>query len=54
MEAAQVRRMLVVDQAGKLCGMVSQADIVRVLPEHEIAQLLKDVSTPTGTSSQLH
>jgi CBS domain-containing protein len=52
MEAAQVRRMLVVDQAGKLCGMVSQADIVRTLPEHEIAELLRDVSTPTGTASQ--
>jgi CBS domain-containing protein len=54
MEAAQMRRMLVVDESGKLCGLVSQADIVRVLPEHEIAELLKDVSAPTGAAPHLH
>lgn len=54
MEAAQMRRMLVVDESGKLCGLVSQADIVRALPEHEIAELLKDVSAPTGAASHLH
>ena len=54
MEAAQMRRMLVVDESGKLCGLVSQADIVRALPEHEIAALLKDVSAPAGASAQAH
>jgi CBS domain-containing protein len=54
MEAAQMRRMLVVDESGKLCGLVSQADIVRAMPEHEIAVLLKDVSAPTGAAAQLH
>jgi len=47
MEQAQVRRMLVLDDGGRLCGIVSQADIARSAPEHETAELVKDVSKPT-------
>jgi len=47
MEQAQVRRMLVLDDGGRLCGIVSQADIARSAPEHETAELVKDVSMPT-------
>jgi CBS domain-containing protein len=53
MERAQVRRMLVVDGRGALCGVVSQADIARAAPEHATAELVKDVSKPTERASKL-
>jgi len=53
MEESQVRRMLVVDDQGRLCGIVSQADIARSAPEHETAELVKDVSKPTGRASEI-
>ena len=53
MEELQVRRMLVVDDQGRLCGIVSQADIARSAPEHETAELVKDVSKPTGRASEI-
>jgi len=54
MEAAQVRRMLVVDKSGTLCGLVSQADIARAMPERQAAALLRDVSAPTNHAARLH
>jgi CBS domain-containing protein len=53
MEESQVRRMLVVDEQGKLRGIVSQADIARTAPEHGTAQLMKDVSKPTDHASRI-
>lgn len=53
MEQSQVRRMLVVDGQGRLCGIVSQADIARSAPEHETAELVKDVSKPTDHASEV-
>ena len=44
MEAAQIRRILVVDKDGACCGIVSQADIALKADEHETAVLVKDVS----------
>ncbi len=44
MEKAQIRRVPVVDDAGNICGMVSQADIARKAPPFETAELVKDVS----------
>ncbi len=44
MEKAQVRRIAVVDLAGNILGMVSQADIARQAPAFETAELVKDVS----------
>jgi CBS domain-containing protein len=49
METSQVRRMIVVDQDGKVCGIVAQADIAMYAPEEEIGELVHDVSTPTPT-----
>jgi CBS domain-containing protein len=46
MERKQVRRALVVDQSGKLCGMVAQADIARRAPREQTGELVKDVSQP--------
>jgi CBS domain-containing protein len=47
MEASQIRRMIVVDQDGKIAGIVSQADVALYAPEDETAELVHDVSTPT-------
>ena len=53
LEQNQVRRVPVVDQSGGCCGMVSQADIARNAPERETAEVVKDVSQPTGRPSRV-
>lgn len=53
MEDKQVRRLPVVDESGRCCGMVSQADVARTAPEHEAAKLLRDVSRPTAEPSRV-
>lgn len=47
MEQNQIRRVPVVDENGVCRGMISQADIARTAPEHETAELVRDVSQPT-------
>jgi len=47
MEENQVRRLPVVDDAGKCCGIVSQADIARHASEHATGDLVREVSEPT-------
>lgn len=44
MEKNQIRRILVLDDAGELAGIVAQADIARIAPALETAGLVKDVS----------
>jgi uncharacterized membrane protein/CBS domain-containing protein/uncharacterized protein YwbE len=44
LERNQIRRVLVVDEAGSLSGIVAQADIARTAPPLETAGLVKDVS----------
>lgn len=46
LEQHQIRRVPVVDQKGECCGVVSQADIARQAPEHETAEVLREVSRP--------
>jgi CBS domain-containing protein len=53
MEARQVRRLPVVDGAGNLCGMVSQADVARVAGAEDTADLIKTVSKPSDHSSKV-
>jgi CBS domain-containing protein len=48
MEEKQVRRIPVVDAAGKFVGIVSQADIARHLSEHETSELLRLISKPSA------
>ncbi len=48
MERNQIRRVLVVDKAGSLTGIVAQADIARMAPPLETAELVKDVSAQTA------
>jgi CBS domain-containing protein len=51
MEENQIRRLPVVDQNGEICGMVSQADIARNLPEEKAAEVLRFISQPSGRAA---
>ena len=51
MERAKIRRMLVVNSKGKLCGIVSQADVALRMAEHQAAELVREVSQPTEEPS---
>ncbi|MCO6511223.1 MAG: CBS domain-containing protein [Aridibacter famidurans] len=44
MEKNHIRRLAVTDENNNLVGMLAQADIARSAPEHETAQLVKEVS----------
>lgn len=46
MEKHQVRRMLVTDDQSTCIGIVSQADIARLAPEQETAEVVRDISRP--------
>lgn len=45
MEERQVRRVPVVDEQGRCVGIVAQADVALKAPEHETAELVRDIST---------
>jgi CBS domain-containing protein len=47
MEERQLRRMLVLDNTGRLCGIVAQADLVRHESPDLAAELVKEVSEPS-------
>jgi CBS domain-containing protein len=53
MEQSKVRRLMVVDAEGELCGIISQADIARHLSKPKIAEVVKEVSEPTGEPSEV-
>jgi CBS domain-containing protein len=44
MEKHQIRRVPVVDESGCCAGIIAQADIAREAPEHEVAELVREVS----------
>lgn len=44
MERKQIRRVPVVDEAGRVTGMVAQADIVRTARDQMAAELVREVS----------
>ncbi|HEY4583394.1 MAG TPA: CBS domain-containing protein [Lysobacter sp.] len=46
MEAGQIRRLLVVDPEGRLCGVVAQADVALSGRDRKTAELLRGVSEP--------
>jgi len=48
MESLQLRRMLVVDDAGCLCGIVSLADVALHAGKKDTGELVKDVSKPSA------
>jgi CBS domain-containing protein len=46
METHKVRRVLVVDRVGSVCGIVSQADVARHVSERTAGAVLKSLSEP--------
>lgn len=46
MQEHQVRRLPVVDDKGKVCGIVSQADLARCATAEQTGDLVRDVSEP--------
>ena len=48
MEKHQIRRVPVVDDRGCCAGIIAQADVARVGPEHEVAELVREVSKEGG------
>lgn len=53
MEVSRVRRLLVVDELGTCCGIVSQADIARNASQEWIAEVMKQISQPTVSPSNV-
>jgi CBS domain-containing protein len=49
MEEHQLRRMLVVDGDGCLCGIVAQADVALNAGKKDTGQLVKDLSRPAAS-----
>jgi CBS domain-containing protein len=52
MEDKQVRRVLVVDQTGRLCGIVAQADLALRGPREAAAEVVSEVSRPASQPSR--
>ncbi len=48
MEREQIRRVLVVDEEGNLCGIVAQADVARSAQTSKTAEVVKTISSPKG------
>jgi len=46
MEREQIRRVLVVDEEGNLCGIVAQADVARSAKTSKTAEVVKIISSP--------
>jgi len=56
MEKKQIRRLLVVDESGRCCGIVAQADIARCVSRQETGELVQDISEPShyGAAGMYH
>jgi CBS domain-containing protein len=53
MQENRVRRLIVVDEAGRCCGIVSQADIARHAPKRKTADVVRELSQPLPSSSNV-
>ena len=54
MEEFKIRRLLVVDDKGRLCGIVAQADIALRMAEHETAEVVREISQRTDAASLVY
>jgi CBS domain-containing protein len=52
MEKHQIRRVPVVADGGCCAGIISQADVARTEPEHEVAELVREVSQESADPSR--
>jgi len=48
MEDQQIRRVVVVDADGKVCGIVAQADVAELADAEDVADVVEKVSEPAG------
>ncbi|MGH8606258.1 MAG: CBS domain-containing protein [Gammaproteobacteria bacterium] len=53
LEQYQIRRAPVVDRDGRLCGIVSQADIAHSAPKEQLAEVLRAVSQRSSADSRV-
>ena len=53
MERNKVRRVLVIDNVGDCCGIISQADIALRGKESRTAEVLREVSRPSLSASEV-
>jgi CBS domain-containing protein len=51
MERSKVRRLMVVDTEGELCGVISQADIAIHLSKVKTAEVVREISEPCEEAS---
>ncbi len=51
MEENRVRRLIVVDEFDRCCGIVSQADVALHAPKRKTAEVVRELSEPTLSSS---
>ena len=54
MERHQIRRVPVVDDKGRCCGIIAQADVALALRPGEVGNLVREVSRSTGQASHWH
>ena len=54
MEQYRIRRLPVVDEHGRVCGIIAQADIAHVLPAPEVAEMLEEISDSTQEASEIY
>jgi CBS domain-containing protein len=52
MEKHQIRRVPVVDERGRCAGIIAQADVAWTGGEHEVAELVREVSRDTVKESR--
>jgi CBS domain-containing protein len=52
MEESKVRRIAVVDESGRCCGIIAQADIAVTASPHEVADVVEKVSKGAGVGLQ--
>src|SRR5580765_8167052 len=52
MEKHQIRRVPVVDDEGRCAGMISQSDVAWTGGEHQVAELVREISRDTGQTSR--
>jgi CBS domain-containing protein len=53
MEGNRVRRIVVVNDSGAVCGIVAQADVALKAEERTVAQVLRRLSEPTEAPSDV-
>jgi len=51
MEGNKLRRMVVVDDSGGVCGIVAQADLALKAEDGRVVEVVRTVSQPTKTAS---